>query len=335
MRTAKRALRRLAGEVAPSVWSFRPKNSLTILTYHPVLPDGHADRSVEQPGMCVSPDRLASHIVELKKHFEIVDLADWMERSRNGSSLPDRACAFTFDDGWKDNFEFALPVLLRHRVPCTVFLVVELIDGNGRFWPNRLAHLMREFRRQAPAAQEHLRQFLVRVGANPRSLDESVDARLVDAVITSAKAFSDAEIIEQMDYLECQVKASGAERSVLNSAEISAMGASGLVRFGSHGLRHVRLSAAVSSDQIESEVVGSRDRLRTITPNSVDIFCYPNGEYSAAALAAVRRTYAAAVTTELGWNWAGTDRCRLRRISLHDSVALDNVGLLARVSGWL
>ena len=303
--------------------------------YHRVLPGKHPDRRFQQPGMWVSPESLEMQLRILKRHFDVVSLEEWVQMATRGGPLPRRACSITFDDGWKDNFEFALPVLLRHRVPCTVFLVVELIDGNGRFWPNRLAHLMREFRRQAPAAQEHLRQFLVRVGANPRSLDESVDARLVDAVITSAKAFSDAEIIEQMDYLECQVKASGAERSVLNSAEISAMGASGLVRFGSHGLRHVRLSAAVSSDQIESEVVGSRDRLRTITPNSVDIFCYPNGEYSAAALAAVRRTYAAAVTTELGWNWAGTDRCRLRRISLHDSVALDNVGLLARVSGWL
>lgn len=285
--------------------------------------------------MCVSPDRLAMHIAEIRKHFEIVDLSDWIHWSRSDCSLPERACALTFDDGWKDNYEFALPILVQFESPCTVFLVADLVDGDAQFWPNTLVQLMKAFPDQSWAAQESLRRFLKRIGANPRTLDTTFDTRLADDVIVAAKVFSDAEIASQVDELASRFIVSRAERSLLNRQEIAAMGDTGLVRFGSHGARHVRLSDRVAAGVIETEVIGSRDRLRSITASSVELFCYPNGEYSLAALNAVRKSYAAAVTTECGWNWSGTDPYRLRRISLHDNIAPDNGCLLARVSGLL
>ena len=99
-------------------------------------------KRLEQPGMYVSPDTLAMHLRVLKRHFEIVDLGDWLRRQRDGSALPDRACCITFDDGWRDNFQHGFPVLRAARVPATIFLVADFIGTRYRFWPNRLATLL-------------------------------------------------------------------------------------------------------------------------------------------------------------------------------------------------
>ena len=335
MRTAKRALRRLAGEVAPSVWSFRPKNSLTILTYHRVLPDGHADRSVEQPGMCVSPDRLASHIVELKKHFEIVDLADWMERSRNGSSLPDRACAFTFDDGWKDNFDYAFPLLESEKVSATIFLVSDLIGRCYEFWPNRLARLLHHlYEAGHPRWPPGIVALMRRSGqSRVKSSFESIED-LVDALIAHCKKSPESEILSLLDEAEAGLSTfrPKAERDLLNHAEIAQMEASGLISFGSHTRRHTRLIAGLSRSSLIDEIAGSRAQLQTALRRDVSLFCYPNGDHTGEAVGIVRDNYVAAVTTRSGWvRHSVDDICMLPRVGIHEDVAADGRSFLARV----
>ncbi len=111
------------------------------------------------------------------------------------------------------------------------------------------------------------------------------------------------------------------------TSELRTMNAKGLVNYGSHSRRHTRLIPSLDAASLEDEVRGSRTALERLVGNPVDIFCYPNGDYSPSALNAVRGVYAAAVTTEKGWNDAGMDRHLLRRMSIHDDIARTPVGL--------
>ena len=95
----KKLLRRTLGLAAPVVWRTRPRPSLTILTYHRILPADHRARLTEQPGMYVSPETLAMHLQVLKQHFTVIDLGNWLDLREAGDVLPDRACCITFDDG--------------------------------------------------------------------------------------------------------------------------------------------------------------------------------------------------------------------------------------------
>jgi peptidoglycan/xylan/chitin deacetylase (PgdA/CDA1 family) len=332
-RRLNRFLRRTLGVTAPLVWRRRPSPSLVILTYHRVLPAGHPARRLEQPGMYVSPETLAMHLQVLKEHFTLVDLGTWLSRRAAGDALPVRACCVTFDDGWRDNHSYALPVLEMAQVPATVFLVSDFIGSHYRFWPNRLATLLSGLDERRMAMLPHdLAVLLAKAGWVPES---APDIAAIDRVICACKNRSDAEMIGLLDAAEDAGAGTGtvADRDLLDRAEILAMRDTGLVQFGSHSRRHTRLLPALTAQQLEDELQMSRASLEQLIGREVDLFCYPNGDWSPAALALVRKTYRAAVTTVSGWNMPDSDPHLLRRLSVHEDISADPASFLARVAG--
>ncbi len=102
----------------------------TILMYHMVaVPRTKAERRYACP-----PWRFESHMRSLRrKGYEPVSLADILGCLAAGIELPHRAVAVTLDDGFADNYTAAFPILVRHRIPATVFLAVDALGGEN-FW---------------------------------------------------------------------------------------------------------------------------------------------------------------------------------------------------------
>jgi peptidoglycan/xylan/chitin deacetylase (PgdA/CDA1 family) len=331
----KRTVRRSLGLIAPIAWRSKPKPSLVILTYHRVLPQGHPDRNIEQPGMWVSPETLAMHLKVLSKYFEFADLGSWLVQSESGDTLPDRSCAITFDDGWRDNYTHAFPLLRQAGIPATVFLVSEFIGGRYAFWPNRLARLCRRLGTtdlsSLPAPLEPMIRETVsseHKWAMPMTVDQ------IDRLISACKTMPDAMLYELIDEAErvTGVDSLVSQRDLLDVDEIAEMHQSRLIQYGSHTRRHTRLLSGLSQNCLRDEVSGSKQQIETLLGQKVNLFCYPNGDYTEGAVDLVRRTYLGAVTTESGWNHLATDRYRLRRMTLHEGISADEQSLLCRVA---
>lgn len=92
---------------------------MTILTYHAVDPGWTAPLSVH-------PARFAEQVAWIAKHRQVVPLEELLDRFPNGSSK--EFVALTFDDGFSSVFEHALPVLSRHGLPFTIFLIGKMCD---------------------------------------------------------------------------------------------------------------------------------------------------------------------------------------------------------------
>jgi len=95
-----------------------------VLMYHRVLPDARPD---VDPGMFVTATAFECHLRLLTSRYELVTIdafGDWMAGRRQFARPP---CAITFDDGWRDNYEVAFPLLQRYGAPATVFLVTSWI----------------------------------------------------------------------------------------------------------------------------------------------------------------------------------------------------------------
>jgi peptidoglycan/xylan/chitin deacetylase (PgdA/CDA1 family) len=333
----KRQLKRIAESVlaplAPLVWSRRPAPRLLVLMYHRVLPPGHPDRAIEQPGMYVSPATLDMHLTTLERHFPIVHLDDWVRSAARGEA-PAQACALTFDDGWRDNFDHAFPVLRRHKAPATIFLVSGMTGTHQDFWPNRLARLLARWPPGAtlPGALEKV---LAPVLAQSRSGGWSLEN--LDRAVVLAKQLGEAQIDAGLAEAERQQpQPLDSERAVLNEDEVSLMAASGLIRFGSHTRTHYRFRGQVAPEVLEREIGGSREEIAASAgPAVADVFCYPNGDTTPAAVECVGRHYAAAVTTEKGWHDPSANRFLIRRIGVHEDISDRPAAFLARISGLL
>jgi peptidoglycan/xylan/chitin deacetylase (PgdA/CDA1 family) len=330
-RLLKQAVQGAVATVAPKFWG-RGEPRLLVLMYHRVLPEGHPDRGSEQPGMYVSPETLAMHMNLLGRHFSPIHLEEWCRKAEQKETLPARACAVTFDDGWRDNYQYAWPVLEAAGVPATIFIVSNLVGTHYSFWPNKLARLL-----AAPRNARESREFADALGASPDSTlangvamtPEQIDTAILDC----KQRFSDADISALLDRLVQDPSTVTKERDLMDWDEIRAMTTRGQVRIGSHTRRHVRLTPGLPRNAADDEIVGSIAEIEAQLGSRPLSFCYPNGDYSAEATALVSQNYRCAVTTRRGWNDRHSNRHLMSRVGVHDEVSRTPAAFLSRLAG--
>src|SRR5688572_28918012 len=98
---------------------------LPVYYYHRVGPF----RDGAPPKMNVAPDAFREHMSVLARRAHPVPIDELVSCAREGKPMPRGAAAVTFDDGYKDLIEFALPVLREFRIPATFFIVSGGIGG--------------------------------------------------------------------------------------------------------------------------------------------------------------------------------------------------------------
>ena len=122
----------LAGPIARGVGFGRVKHQVPILTLHRV--NDEAD-----PFMPSLPTAVfAARMAHIARHYQVLTVEDLVERLAQGQ-VPRNALVLTFDDGYRDNFTHAAPILRRLGLPATIFLVTGHIDTPQPLWFDRLA----------------------------------------------------------------------------------------------------------------------------------------------------------------------------------------------------
>jgi peptidoglycan/xylan/chitin deacetylase (PgdA/CDA1 family) len=104
-----------------------------IFTLHRVLPDEPADFSPNKI-LQVKPDFLEYAIKRVRAlGFDIVDLDEALRRVEADFHVR-RFVVFTFDDAYRDNLKYALPILRRQQCPFTLYVPTAFVDGVGEIW---------------------------------------------------------------------------------------------------------------------------------------------------------------------------------------------------------
>lgn len=336
-RMLKRSLQYAAATLGPHT---RNKNapSLLILMYHRILPSQDARNRFEEPGMVVTPETFRLHLEIIRQYFEIIDLSEWLTLKQEGCQLPAMACAITFDDGWADNHEFAFPVLKELQAPATIFLVSDMIGTSQQFWPERLSRIITDISLNHSDEWFHPELAWLKVLATGLPINGTQPSQEeLSALIAITKRYPDQEIHDRLDLIEnaLQLQSASQAASLLDWHQITEMIDSGLVKAGSHTCRHVRLNKDTPEEILINEIINSKRTIESHTGKPVETFCFPNGDFSPAALELVRQHYAGAVTTNSGWNTTATDNYMLQRIGIHQDISQDRTAFLARISGWM
>lgn len=307
---------------APQLW---------VLMYHRILPAQDARSLAEEPGMCVTPEVFAMHLAQLRHYFTPMFLSDWVAKSRRGETLPARACAVTFDDGWHDNLEYALPLLTQAQVPATLFAVAEKIGTDFQFWPNLVASLLLQGALPQLCEQPIFQALQEAIPA----LSAGVNRERLALAIQFLKRYPDRDIFTALEQLNWRSLAASMPRALMDWDELKHMQDSGWVEIGSHTCTHRRLTSALDESQLRYEIQHSQSLLQERLGRAVNLFCFPNGDYSPAALQIVEETYQAAVTTQRGIVQLGQKLHELTRIGLHNDISATPVAFGARLSAWM
>ena len=306
---------------------------LWVLMYHRILPRDDIRFNLEEPGMIVTPETFSMHMQEIRRYFDVVSLGDWVQHKQQGLPLPAKACAITFDDGWADNYEYALPILKATNTPATLFAVAEKIGTNFQFWPNTVLALLLN----GLNAELNRHPLFAQVGTEIDVTHKIIDREYAAAYIARLKSFSDNEIFSALNEIHSTELLTGKlPNALMNWDQLKEMQDSGLVAIGSHTCNHMRLSDALSAEQLQHEIKNSKEVLEDKLGGSVDLFCFPNGDYNEATLNLVTETYVAAVTTKRGIIDADAAKLHeLTRVAIHEEISNSRRLFGARLSGLL
>jgi poly-beta-1,6-N-acetyl-D-glucosamine N-deacetylase len=103
-------------------------DNAVILQYHHVAADTPRVTSV-------NADEFRAHLAYLRNNgFTVLPLERIVTALRDGEPLPDRAAAITFDDGYRNNYDTAYPILREYGWPFTLFVSSELVGSNARVY---------------------------------------------------------------------------------------------------------------------------------------------------------------------------------------------------------
>jgi len=108
---------------------------LAVLLFHRVTDE------IPEDGLTVSTRRFARMCRMLRRHFDVVPLADIFELRKSGRPFPRRTVAITFDDCYRDNL-FAARVLAEHHLPACFFIPTAYVGTDHVFdWDRGLTRL--------------------------------------------------------------------------------------------------------------------------------------------------------------------------------------------------
>lgn len=318
---------RVTGLSSPTLWA---NDRLTVVTFHRVLPATML-ANYPLPAIAVTPEELDHFIGVFQKHYTVGSLADMVHMHASGVRAGKPLLAITFDDGQIDNYLFARPVLRSHGVRASFFVVTGAADDGELLWHDRIAFAIHHALVREPTGLDH---WLKDLGICEREPD------LVALAVTAAKGLTPGErtsLIQRLEQLASKPPRPDWD-GMMDWGHIRHMQSDGH-EIGSHSASHPILPL-VDDDTLVREVAGSRERLEEQLQQTIESFCYPNGDHDERVVHAVRQAgYAQAVTTRYGVNRRQAPAWTLRRIDLQGRFGRDSRGrfaegaLLVRLSG--
>lgn len=235
----------------------------------------------------------------IKSWFNVLPLDEAARRLQDGS-LPARAAALSFDDGYADNHDVALPLLQRHGLPCSFFVATGFLNG-GRMWNDTLIEAVR--RSTLPVLD--LRDLHDAKGADlgQHALGDTAARReLLKRLIVRAKYLPPAPRLACVDAIAARAEVRPPDDLMMTSDQVRALRHAGM-QIGAHTVSHPIL-ATLDATQAADEIARSRDALQRMLGERVSLFAYPNGKPGTDYLPQVHP----AIVRELGFDAAVSTR---------------------------
>lgn len=278
---------------------------LAILSYHRVLPQLDPLRTD-----AVSSAAFAAQLDWLQRYLQPLDLAQGVDSLLNGRLQRD-SFAVSFDDGYRDNFDHAAPLLAARGIPATFFVSTGYLNG-GVMWNDKLT----EMARQLPARPVSFSE----IGIQDQPLHSLEDRRRLRLQLIRAVKYQPADAREALvDQWVRRFAIQLPAELMMDPSHLGRLAPLG-VTLGAHTHSHPILKG-LDADSAEREISAPSAILQANSGGAIRLFAYPNGrrddDYAEREIELVRGAgFSAAVTTEYGAARRDSQRFELPRVSV-------------------
>lgn len=309
------------------------RKKLLVVMYHGITPNDYTPPIWTQLPL----KTFRQQIEYLSEHYVPVSLAEVTGAARGVSTLPERAVLITFDDGLKNNYSVAFPVLQELNVPAAIFLTIDLIGSEEILWFDELFFLLQEaaWHSVTPEMPDSAAQAFLQRGQVWESYVITVEALKRAGVAVRMREMAKLRAILPLDRHKLLE-----DFGLLNWDEVRTMHRSGLVEFGVHTATH-RILTELVDDEWEHEIIDPKHVLEKKLDMEAAAFCFPNGkpqiDFRPDQVAALRKAgYSCAFTTESAlFDWTGGERMAIGRIPAGNDATSDSSYFPLNASGAL
>lgn len=227
-------------------------------------------------------------IDDLRRSFDIVSIDEALARHQNGQTHTERPrVVLTFDDGHTGWFDHLLPLVVRERLPVTLYVATSHIADGKPYWFDRVMNALQVARA--------VRVDLTAYGLSTWTLDGEAHAdnwQTVSSLLEHLKSCDEDTRRACVDAIEKQTATARrndvAPLRPLSVEQLRHLASSPHVTLGSHTQGHELLDQIAFDEAVQS-IRLSRQTLRDWTGRSVDHFAFPNGNYNPTLVDAVRQ----------------------------------------------
>jgi peptidoglycan/xylan/chitin deacetylase (PgdA/CDA1 family) len=288
--------------------------SAAILMYHSVLADP-SQQADSLGGIVHSESAFRAQMELLARDYHPISLDQTVKHLLNGEDFPKRSVVITFDDGYADNYEVALPILDQFAVPATFYVTVDCVENKRLPWPSRLRFAFRRTKQTSWTDSK--------ADSNAKSWNLSSPPNREEAFLAACDAgcqLSGAAQEEFIRRIEHELQASLPVESgslMMSYDQLRELAGHGHI-VGSHTMTHPNM-AQLKADDAQRELAESKQRLESSLGAPIKHFSYPCpalsphwSEWTVEQSRAVG--YDTAVTTNSGLTRRGDELLCLKRL---------------------
>lgn len=262
----------------PAWHRWHARFTLTVAMFHRVLPRGGSRWDQADPECTISDQVFVECLEFYRRHYTVVSLDQVLSARLGRRRLPRRALLITFDDGWLDNLEVALPLLQRAGLPAVVFAATEPVaDPAPSWWQDSLVRSLWQKR----ASPEQLWQLAAGTACIPAA-GPPIDLHRLLVRFAALDPEARRQILARFKRGDDE-----GQRVMLTPSQLTELTAAG-VAIGSHGAAHLPL--LLLADPAADLRQSRRALARWLPAGHAGLSCvaFPHGRYDGATLAAAR-----------------------------------------------
>ena len=296
----------------------RKHRGIIVLTLHRVLDETDYQKTNSPQGMIIRRRTFEDLLKHLQKNYNIISLTGEPPSWDTCEGKP--RFAVTFDDGWKDTCEVALPLARRFGVPVTVFVCPGLTGQCSPFWPEQIRRIGLGAW-QGPATKKEFLNLFAELGISDMPSTEVLAESELEMLVKRLKELTPPRrerILREALGLEHKygtVPVSTLMDATMtweDTAHIISLGS----QVGSHTQNH-QILLTLALGQARQELCDSKLVIQRMLGRDCSLFAYPNGAWSAEVRRLVIEAgYNQAFSNETGVWTSTTDSWVIPRVNI-------------------